>query len=33
LDLFDSILEEACIKTGTWMLNCDKTENGEVCLL
>ncbi len=30
LDLFDSILEEACIKTGTWMLNCDKTENAEV---
>jgi E3 ubiquitin-protein ligase HUWE1 len=33
LDLFDSILEEACIKTGTWMLNCDKPENGELKML
>ncbi|CAF4617801.1 unnamed protein product [Rotaria sp. Silwood1] len=33
LDLFDSILEEACIKTGTWMLNCDKPENGELKIL
>ncbi|CAF4121824.1 unnamed protein product [Adineta steineri] len=31
LDLFDAILEEACIKSGTWMLNCDKPENAEVC--
>ncbi|CAF5084015.1 unnamed protein product, partial [Rotaria sp. Silwood1] len=33
LDLFDSILEEACIKSGTWMLNCDKLENEELKLL
>ncbi|CAF1298860.1 unnamed protein product [Adineta ricciae] len=33
LDLFDSILEEACIKTGTWMLNCDKPENAELKIL
>ncbi|CAF4142179.1 unnamed protein product, partial [Adineta steineri] len=33
LDLFDAILEEACIKSGTWMLNCDKSENAELKIL
>ncbi|CAF3945616.1 unnamed protein product, partial [Adineta steineri] len=33
LDLFDAILEEACIKSGTWMLNCDKQENAELKIL
>ncbi|CAF4209002.1 unnamed protein product, partial [Adineta steineri] len=33
LDMFDLILEEACIKSGTWMLNCDKPENTELKIL
>ncbi|CAF0789519.1 unnamed protein product [Adineta steineri] len=31
--MFDSILEEACIKSGAWMLNCDKQENAELKIL
>ncbi|UJR17657.1 hypothetical protein I4U23_004553 [Adineta vaga] len=30
LNLFDAILEEACIRTGKWMLNCDQPENEEL---
>ncbi|CAM4777913.1 unnamed protein product [Rotaria magnacalcarata] len=30
LNLFDSILEEACTKIGRWMLSCDEPGNGEL---